>query len=96
MTLLNQFMMHEQAHALYRLQSSKLLGLAIDRAPTILGVHNGFVPKLKRNIPRLFIIHCIIHCEALATSDAFKKIKQLGFLHRLANRIYNWIGMSFL
>lgn len=82
--------------ALYRLESSKLVGLATDGAAAMLGVHNGFAAKLKRDVPGLFSVHCIAHREALAASDAFKKIKQLGFLERLANRIYGWIGMSSL
>ena len=81
---------------LYRLQSSKLVGLATDGALAMLGVHNGFATKLKRDIPRLFGVHCIAHREALATSDAFKKTKQLAFLERLPNRVYGWVGMSSL
>jgi hypothetical protein len=82
--------------ALYKLQNSKLVGLATDGAAAMLGVHNGFAAKLKRDVPGLFSVHCIAHREALAASDAFKKIKQLGFLERLANRVYGWVGMSSL
>ena len=81
---------------MYRLQSSKLVGLAIDGAASMLGVHNGFAAKLKRDIAGLFSVHCIAHWEALAASDVFKKTKQLAFLERLANRIYGWVGMSSL
>ena len=56
---------------MYRLQSSKLVGLATDGAVAMLGVHNGFATKLKRDITGLFSIHCIAHWEALAASDAF-------------------------
>ena len=72
------------------------MGLAIDGATAMLGVYNGFVAKLKRDIAGLFNVHCIVHQEALAASDAFKKTKQLAFLERLANRVYGWVGMSFL
>ena len=54
---------------LYRLQSSKLVGLATD------GVHNRFASKLKRDVVGLFNVHCIAYREALATSDDFFKIK---------------------
>ena len=74
------------------LQGSKFVSLATDEATTMLCVHNGFVAKLKRNVPELFNVHCIVHQEALATSDAFKKIKQLGFFERLANKVYGWVG----
>ena len=73
--------------ALYRLQSSKFVGLAIDGALAMLGVYS-FVAKLKRDVLGLFSIHCIAYHEALATSNAFKKIKQLGFLGRLKNKVY--------
>ena len=56
--------------------------------------HNGFATKFKRDIPQLFSIHCIAHCDTLAISDTFKKIKQSAFLKKLANRVYDWIGMS--
>ena len=79
---------------LYRLQSSKLVSLATDGAAAMLGVHNGFAAKLKRDIAGLFGVHCIAHREALATSNTFKKTKQLAFLERLANRVYGWVGMS--
>jgi hypothetical protein len=36
---------------LYLLQSSKLVGLAIDGATSMLGVYNGFAAKLKRDVP---------------------------------------------
>jgi hypothetical protein len=60
---------------LYILQNSKLVDLATDGTAAMLGVHNDFATKLKRDIPGLFSVHCIAHREALATSDAFKKIK---------------------
>ena len=72
------------------------MGLATDGAATMLGVHNGFAAKLKRDIAGLFSVHCITHREALAASNAFKRTKQLAFLERLANRVYGWVGMSSL
>ena len=60
---------------LYTLQGSKFVGVAIDGATTMLGVHDGLVAKLKIDILRLFSIHYIVHREALAASYAFKKIK---------------------
>ena len=58
---------------MYRLQSSKFVGLATDGAAALFGVHNGFAAKLKRDIAGLFSVHCIAHPEALTASDAFKK-----------------------
>ena len=78
------------------LQSSRPVGLAIDEAITMLDMDNDFAAKLKRDVPELFSLHCIAHREALTASDAFKKIKQLGFLERLANKVYGWVGMSSL
>ena len=62
----------------------------------MLDVHNGFAAKLQRNVPGLFCVHYIVHRKALAVSDVLKKIKQLGFLKRLANIVYGWVGMSSL
>ena len=78
------------------LQSSRPVGLAIDEAITMLGMDNDFAAKLKRDVPGLFSLHCIAYREALAASDAFKKIKQLGFLEMLANKVYGWVGMFSL
>ena len=76
---------------LYKLQSSKLVGLATNGATTMLSVHNDFVAKFKRDVPGLFSVHYIAHREALAASDGFKKIKQLDFFERLANKVYGWV-----
>jgi hypothetical protein len=59
------------ASNLYGLQSGKLVGLATDGAAAMVGVHNNFAMKLKRDIPGLFRVHYIAHREALASSDAF-------------------------
>ena len=72
------------------------MDLTTNGAPAMLGVHNGFAAKLKRDIVGLFSIHCIAHWEALTASDAFKKFKQLAFLERLTNRMYGWISMFSL
>ena len=54
----------------------KLVDLATNGVPTIVGVHNAFVAKLKKDILRLLnSVHCIAHRNILASFDAFKKVK---------------------
>ena len=48
------------------LDFNKLIGSTTDGAPAVLGRHSGFKAKLQRVAPHAFMIHCMIHREALA------------------------------
>ena len=80
----------------YDLDQTHLVGHATDRAASIVGVHEGFATKLKREVLHLFITHCIAHREALASKDAVEAISPMASLEKLLNRLYGWIGKPFL
>eukprot|EP01018_Ginkgo_biloba_P030781 Gb_34347 [translate_table: standard] len=65
-----------------------------DGASSMVGSENGFVTLLKKDLPNLICIHCIAHREALVTSDASKKIPELMYIEKLANKVYSWVGNS--
>ena len=48
------------------LDFNKLIGSTTDGAPAMLGKHSGFKAKLQQVAPHTFMIHCMIHREALA------------------------------
>ena len=80
----------------YDLDLTHLVGLAIDGAASRVGVHEGFATKLKREVLHLFRTHCIAHKEAPASKDAVEAISHVASLEKLSNRLYGWIGKSFL
>ena len=80
----------------YDLDQTHLVGLATDGAASMVGVHKGFATKLKREVLHLFRIHCIAHREALASKDVVEAISTMASLEKLSNRLYRWIGKSFL
>jgi hypothetical protein len=43
----------------------------------MVGNEIGFITFLKNDIPNLVGIHCIVHHEALAASNALKQIHEL-------------------
>ena len=80
----------------YDLDQTHLIGLATDGAASMVGVHEGFATKLKRKVLHLFRTHCIAHKEALASKDAVEAISPMASLEKLLNKLYGWIGKSFL
>ena len=60
----------------------------------MVGSENGFVTFLKNDLPNLIVTHCIAHREALAASDASKKILEFLFVEKSANKVYSWVGNS--
>ena len=40
---------------------SNIIACATDGAPSMVGRHRGFIAHLKREIPQIFTIHCVIH-----------------------------------
>ena len=53
----------------------------------MVGCENGFFILLKNDINNLIGTHCIAHREALATSDASKKIPELLYVEKIANKV---------
>ncbi|XP_059070451.1 uncharacterized protein LOC131860102 [Cryptomeria japonica] len=76
------------------LSLTKLIAVSTDGASAMVGRENGFVSLMKQNIPNLISIHFIAHRESLAATDASKKIPELLFLEKIANKVHSWIQNS--
>ena len=42
-----------------------IVACATDGAPSMIGRHRGFIAHLKRAVPNIFTIHCVIHRQHL-------------------------------
>ena len=42
-----------------------IIACATDGAPSMIGQHRGFIAHLKRALPNVFSIHCVIHRQHL-------------------------------
>ena len=80
----------------YDLDQTHLIELATDGTASMVGVHEGFATKLKREVLHLFRTHCIAYREALASKDTVEAISPMASLEKLSNRLYGWIEKSFL
>ncbi|GLJ15221.1 hypothetical protein SUGI_0248780 [Cryptomeria japonica] len=76
------------------LSLTKLIVVSIDGASAMVVRENGFVSLMKQNIPNLISIHCIAHRESLAATDASKRIPELLFVEKIANKVHSWIQNS--
>ena len=69
----------------------KVVGLATDRARTMLGCHDDVAAKLTKDIPHLVVIHCVAHRLPLTVLDSLKAVpfmqeveKTLRIIHILS------------
>ncbi|KAI6648837.1 hypothetical protein LOD99_7099 [Oopsacas minuta] len=46
---------------------NNVIAFATDRAPAMVGRHRGFISYLKKAVPEVFAIHCVVHREHLVT-----------------------------
>ncbi|KAI6652989.1 Protein ZBED8-like [Oopsacas minuta] len=49
---------------------------ATDGAPSMIGRHRGFIAHLKRAVPKVFSIHCVIHRQHLIAKHLTPNIHQ--------------------
>ena len=70
-----------------QLKNEKLIAFSIDGASSMVGCENGFFTLLNNDITNLIGTHCIAHREALATSDASKKISEFLYVEKIANKV---------
>ena len=75
---------------------SHLIGLATNGVVSIVGVHEGFATKLKKEALHLYKTHCIVNREALASKDVVKAIIPLASLEKISNRLHGWIEKFIL
>jgi hypothetical protein len=78
------------------LDLQKLVAIAIDGVACMTGVHQGVVARLRVLVPHLVGTHCIAHREALAAKDANDEFPCLGFIDRVANKVYEWLDKSII
>jgi len=71
-----------------------LIAVSTDGASAMIGHENGFVSHLKKDTPNLITVHCVAHRESLAAADASKKIPELLYVEKIANKVYSWIQNS--
>ena len=69
------------------LKNGKLIAFSTDGASSMVGCENGFFILLKIDITNLIGTHYIAHHEALATLDASKKIPDLLYVEKIANKV---------
>ena len=48
----------------------KQVALATDGDSSMIGHHTGLAARMCAEVPTIINVHCIMHCEALATSNA--------------------------
>jgi len=51
---------------------NNIIEIACDNASVMIGTHDSFISRLKREIPTLIILKCICHASALCEYDCFK------------------------
>ena len=44
---------------------NNIIACATDGAPAMVGRHRGFISYLKKGVPEVFTIHCVVHLEHL-------------------------------
>jgi hypothetical protein len=71
-----------------------LIVVSTDGASTMIGHENGFVSFFKKNTPNLITVHCVAHRESLAAADASKKVPELLYVEKIANKVYSWVQNS--
>lgn len=53
---------------------SNIVGMACDNASVMVGCHDSFVSRLKKEVPALIVLNCICHSSALIASKACSKL----------------------
>ena len=67
---------------------SEVIACATDGAPSMVGHHRGFIAYLKREVPDIFTIHCVIHRQHLAAKHLSDRLqKTLEIVIKVVNRI---------
>ncbi|XP_068234219.1 protein FAM200C-like [Palaemon carinicauda] len=67
---------------------SNVIACATDGAPSMVGRHRGFIAHLKREVPDIFTIHCVIHRQHLAAKHLSDRLHStLQAVIKAVNRI---------
>ena len=54
-----------------------MIGFAADTTNVMFGQHNSVVPRLKKEVPELFVLRCICHSAHLCASYAEELIRDV-------------------
>ncbi|RLU25331.1 hypothetical protein DMN91_001487 [Ooceraea biroi] len=65
---------------------SNIIGMACDNASVMIGEHNSFMSRLRKEVPALIVLKCICHSSALIASKACSKLPDScdNLLHAVA------------
>lgn len=72
----------------------KLVGFASDGAAVMLGCRDGVATKLKRDKPKLVVVHCTAHRLELAFKDMTTEIEYYKKVSRLMKDLYDFYYRS--
>lgn len=82
------FSVLEQYFEEKRIPIKNILSVATDGAPAMVGRHRGFISCLKKEIPNLVAVHCVIHRQHLVAKHLSKPLnKSLKHVITAINRI---------
>lgn len=67
---------------------TNIIACATDGAPALTGRHKGFLAFLKKAVPDVFTIHCVIHRQHLVARNLSDRLhKSLGVVIKAVNKI---------
>ncbi|VVC43065.1 Hypothetical protein CINCED_3A015898 [Cinara cedri] len=67
-----------------------ILSVATDGAPAMVGCHRGFIAYLKKTVPNVLTIHCVIHRQHLVAKNLSECLhKSLHYVISAINKIKN-------
>ncbi len=71
------------------IQTNHIISVATDGAPSMTGIHKGFVSLLKRELNREVIsFHCIVHQEALCAQTCLSEFTEvMDLVMKIVNKI---------
>jgi hypothetical protein len=72
------------------LSSSQCIGIGIDGATSLIGVENGFVQKVRKNLSHVISIHCIARRINLSVLSAVKNVKCIDDIDSILKQLYKF------
>lgn len=67
-----------------------ILSVATDGAPAMVGCHRGFIAYLKKTVPNVLAVHCVIHRQHLVAKNLSERLhKSLHYVISAINKIKN-------
>lgn len=60
----------------YKFPLRNIMSIVTDGAPAIVGRHRGFIAFLKREVPAILAVHCVIHRQHLVAKNLSGRLHQ--------------------